>query len=110
MGDDGSKPRWLRLIAGVVLISLAAGLGVLVGRFRHEQPAFKMRHAEVGMTEEDVRDIWGSPVRTTVIGGNDVWYYDEQERMGITFKDGKCTQSNLVYYVAPDGTRHATDQ
>jgi len=104
---SASKSRRFRFV--FPLASLIAIIAAVVAwrffPFQRQLPAYEWRDAKFAMTPIEARAIWGHPTRVEMIDRAEVWSYGVHGLAGISFKDGECIQSNMGYYIAPNGAR-----
>ncbi len=110
MIKSSEKSRLVRFLPPATLVALVIIAAFAIAKSGNKPPALQWRYAGRDLTEADATAIWGPPGKVVQIDGIEVWYYDKNENAGIAFKGGKCVQSNLIYYVAPDGSRYPSER
>lgn len=109
--NPAPRRRWFRITPRTMfpVLAIFSAIGFGCGS-EPSRPQLERREDVVGMSEAEARAVWGPPVKTIITkDGETVWYFDQSERAGIAFKDGKATQSNMVYYVDRAGNRYSDD-
>jgi hypothetical protein len=104
------KSRWGHFLPPATTVALVIIATIFIAKSSDKPPDLQWRYAGRDLIEADATAIWGRPGKVVQIDDIEVWSYDKNENAGIAFKGGKCVKSNLIYDVAPNGSRYPSDR